>query len=272
MASKLGGSGAGPGGLDRNRKSSREDFNVSTAAAGRSSSVTLGSGAATSSLLRAAGAYCAGPLGESGVSSPCGADILESGPGASVRGMAERSRSIAAAETSTDEGEGCWVGSARASRSPASGRLRGAAGIFGAAGRGLDTAIGGGSGVAGTLGGAGANIWSCSGTRAGAPPLRASAKRESSVTTAESPIRMKPPISAVAPPSISVVPSVNSLSGIPNPIAATPQAATTIPRINNNTAIGLRPARYATLRDSPTARGSKPTVHDLRKAATMVTK
>ena len=79
----------------------------------------------------------------------------------------------------------------------------------------------------------------------------ASAKRESSVTTAESPIRIKPPVSAVAPAHSSAVPSVDSLSETPNPIVARPHAATTTPRINNNTAIGLRPARTATLRKSP---------------------
>jgi hypothetical protein len=49
---------------------------------------------------------------------------------------------------------------------------------------------------------------------------------------------------------------------MPNPIAATPDAATTIPKINNNTAIRLRPARHAARRNSPTARslqGAGPT-------------
>src|SRR6202043_3380829 len=100
------------------------------------------------------------------------------------------------------------------------------------------------------------------GTRACAPPLMASAKRESSVTTAESPIRMKPPVSAVAPPHSSAAPSVDSLSETPNPIVARPHAATTTPRINNNTAIGLRPARTATLRKSPLSARSKHGAHE----------
>ena len=157
IVSKLGGSGGRAAGLDRNKKSSREAFNVSTVASGRSSAGMFGSGAATSGLPRAAGAYCAGPLGERGVSSPC-AGTPWSARGPSARGIVERSRSIAAAETSTDEGEGCWMGSGRASRGPASGRLRGAVGMFGAAGRGLATATGGGSGVAGKLGADGSNI------------------------------------------------------------------------------------------------------------------
>src|ERR1700730_9153124 len=157
IAAKLGGSDGLTTGLDRNKKSSREAFNVSTAASGRSSAGVFGSGAATYRLPRAAGAYCAGPLGERGASSPC-AGTPWSARGPSARGIVERSRSIAAAETSTDEGEGCWMGSGRASRGPASGRLRGAAGVFGAAGRGLATATGGGSEVAGKLGADGSNI------------------------------------------------------------------------------------------------------------------
>ena len=102
IVSKLGGSGGRAAGLERNKKSSREDFNVSTVASGRSSAGMFGSGATTSGLPRAAGAYCAGPLGERGVSSPC-AGTPWSARGPSARGIVERSRSIAAAETSTDE-------------------------------------------------------------------------------------------------------------------------------------------------------------------------
>src|SRR5262249_60353802 len=63
------------------------------------------------------------------------------------------------------------------------------------------------------------------------------------VPTADRPIRMRPPVSAVVPAMMEVVPRLNSLIVLPNPIVAMPAAATTIPNISNITDIRLRPSR-----------------------------
>ena len=86
--------------------------------------------------------------------------------------------------------------------------------------------------------------------------FRPSARRASSLTTAERPIRIRPPVSAVAPADIRVGPRANSLSGIPNPIATTPDAATTIPKISSSTDIRFyAPRPHATAQRQPRCYG-----------------
>jgi hypothetical protein len=186
------------------------------------------------------------------VSDDCGADAGEvgtcgSGRGPSARGMVERSRSIAAAETSTEEGE-VEAAAGRISRAGASGLNRGGIGSVGGAARGAGAA----AGLAETPAVAGlkASEERC------APCTEtfiASPSRPSSLTTADNPIRTKPPTSAVEPPEISAAPKLNSLSGIPkpNPIAATPHAATAIPKTNSTIAISPTPRPVRTHRGSP---------------------
>jgi hypothetical protein len=150
--------------------------------------------------------------------------------------MVERSRSIAAAETSTEDGEG--VGAAageRTSRAGTSSLGRGAMGTVGADMRAAGAAAGPAETAEGAASVASSERW----VGRAAPLFKPSVSRASSLTTADRPIRMNPPVSAVVPPDISVAPRENSLNGMenPNPIAATPDAATTIPNINKTKAI-----------------------------------
>jgi hypothetical protein len=154
---------------------------------------------------------------------------------------------MAAADTSTDDGdgdgEGGWGAAGRGSRPGSSGRPRGRGPTALEGGRGPGTATGGGTALAGRTGDAGSPSSLPRGRAAEGTRPKPSASRASSLTTAESPMRMKPPVRAVAPPTIKAVPRANSLSGIPNPMAATPHAATRIPKTNNSTDITLRPRR-----------------------------
>ena len=152
--------------------------------------------------------------------------------------MLERSRWMAAAETSTEEGE---VGAAagRISRAWDLGlNRRGSRGTVGGATRGAGAA----GELAVTPGVAG---WRASGERCAGctEPFIASPSRRSSLTTADNPIRTKPPTSAVDPAEISAAPRLNSLAGIPkpNPIAATPHAATAVPKTHSTRPITPTP-------------------------------
>jgi hypothetical protein len=78
-----------------------------------------------------------------------------------------------------------------------------------------------------------------------------SLKRPSSATTAPSPIKTNPPVSAPTPATINVVPSVNSLIGMPNPIAATPAAATAMPNSDKITDMFYAPPGPRHLRQQP---------------------
>ena len=100
--------GAGRAAFERNRKSSRDAFKASEGAAPiRSSAPPRSSDGAVSTFDGRDGCAgrCPAPLGDSGTSSTsamAGDSVLCR----SVRGMLERSRSIAAADTSTADGPG----------------------------------------------------------------------------------------------------------------------------------------------------------------------